>query len=322
MVPVAVVGADAEAVAVLVGVIHHLELAVGGQQLVLGKGEHPLFHVVGAGHNIAESSGDADIHGFGFVCLRIFGKTRIIKKLVHKAAVRHAERCKNIFFDKILIALARNLFDDRGEQKEVGVAVHVLGVRLKLKRLLEQPFGQNLAVFVHGALVGQHLGEVAHRCFVEVVSVISGVIEFRDAGAHAHHLAERDLVAVGTFGVVFAEHVVNRQLALLLQQHHRRCAKLLADGADAVERIGGALLAGLGVGDAGRCLAERLAVLDHDRHALQIVGFHGVLQKLLFGAFGSGARHSRVRRGGCGGNGIAGGSLRAGAKRAGKCEGQ
>ena len=141
--------------------------------------------------------------------------------------VDHAERGEDLVPGEGAERFAADAFDDLGQQREAGVAVEVTVAGSEVEFLHAGDHPQDILVADH-VVAHAPAGEGEQR---PLVAETAGVVE---QVAYGDGLAE-----VGEFGDVFADGVVEAELAALLQQDDAGGDELLGDRGYVEDAVGG-----------------------------------------------------------------------------------
>src|ERR1041384_2799209 len=145
---------------------------------------------------------------------------------VHVPGVGHAEGPEDPLGGEVGERLPAHPLHQNGEQEEAGVAVENLGARLEVGGLLADQNGERIAVVGHGLFF-----DAAPLQEVDVVPETAGVVQQMPDGDRLR--VARD------FRQELLDLVVERELSLLRQQHHRHGGELFGDRTDVEDRPGG-----------------------------------------------------------------------------------
>src|SRR5262249_40417386 len=140
--------------------------------------------------------------------------------IVAEVRVGHAEGLKDIFGGVCAQRKAGDALHDETQERVAGVAVHMLVARLEVEVLLTGDDG-------HDVVIGDEILRVAPAGEAEKSPLVA------EAAGVVYQVADSDALAeIGKLWNVFADIVIEVQLALLSQQEDGGSGKLLGHGSD------------------------------------------------------------------------------------------
>ena len=172
-----------------------------------------------------------EVHAEGLILAVLFVAQRIVLDdllvVVAEMGVRHAERLEDIFGCEFAKRHPTYAFDNDGQQREAGVAVHVFFAGLEVQRPLAHEHG-------HDVVIGDEILRIAPARQPQqrpLIANAAGVVE---------QVAEGDaLTEVGQLGNVFVHVVVEGKFSLLRKQEDRSGGELFGHGGHVEDGGGG-----------------------------------------------------------------------------------